>query len=119
MQNIRSIQILPEQAEALSSISMELEFEAVCPIPGKPYGGFITVSYCPDIRSDKGSGVDLIEWNSLQAWLNSLRSESYTAEGMAGMVAKEIKKCIGFKWLLVNLEVTSAFHLPVVVVVEL
>lgn len=112
---IKTVTIPSEEACGITSIGIDLEFEATCPVPGKPYGGTIEVSYKPMIERD----TKLIEWNSLQAWIESMRDLEITAEGMATLVARRVYDAVNPEWVEVTLWVKSAFHLPVMVVAEL
>lgn len=112
---IKTVVVPSEDVCSVTSIGIELEFEAICPVPGKPYGGKIDVSYKPMI----GEETKLIEWNSLQAWIESLRDTEHTAEGMANLVAQRVRDAVNPEWVEVTLWVESAFHLPVMVVAEL
>ncbi len=114
---IKTVVVPSEDVCSVMSIGIDLKFEAICPVPGKPYGGTIEVSYKPMIEIEEET--KLIEWNSLQDWIESLRDTEHTAEGMANLVAQRVHDAVNPEWVKVTLRVESAFHLPVMVVAEL
>jgi len=106
-----------ELSRGSTVISFEAPFEAICSIPRKPYGGTITVTYTPAV--DSQGYATLLEWNSFAAWLQELRSAMLLAEEMAHLVADTVWIKVVPESLRVELEVHSAFHLPVRIEVSL
>ena len=99
--------------EYTNSITFAVPFEVVCPIPEKPYGGTIEISYIPGYV---GEVCTLIEWNSFGKWLESLRSDSFMAESLAEHVLLTVVRVAKPRYLRVNLSVSSSFHFPVKIV---
>ena len=98
-------------ATDIDSISFEIPFEAVCPVPGKPYGGIIKIEYSPRIFGPEDTV--LVEWNSFSEWVKTLRGESLLAEKLLSHVIREFVEVVRPNRLLVEISVNSAFHLPV------
>ncbi len=113
---INIVQVSKKNVSAVTEAVVEIPFEVICTIPLKPYSGLIRVTYLPMMD---GLNVKLLEWNSLAEWVKSLRSEHFIAEELANLVAWEIFNKAEPQSVLVEVEIESAFHLPVIVRAEL
>lgn len=88
------------------TITVQVPFMAICPVPNKPYEGTITIEYQP---VDK-----LLEWDSFAGYVKSLRTENYTAENLLLHIVNELWEAVQPRVLHVSVEAKSVFHLPVV-----
>ena len=113
---IEVIYVSSERMAGLKEICMDMDFEVICPVPEKPYGGTIHIKYRPRVET---LYTTLVEWNSLQEKLKSIRSESYTAEELACSIAQDIASAVDSEEVSVEVSVNSAFHLPVKVVAQI
>lgn len=109
------IKVESDVVYGVSEICIEVPFEVICTVPKKPYGGTLIIEYTP---SREEGMTTLLEWNSFAEWVQSLRSEMYLAEELASVMYEELTNALDPASLRVEVEVTSAFHLPVRVVAE-
>ena len=119
MAMVKHVDVPMETVSYVDDISMDFEFEAICPVPGLPYSGTIQVSYEPKAFGLSHPMVRLLEWNSLQEYLKSIRGERLLAEQMAQHVLRKVEDATGAEDICVILTVESAFHLPVTVVASI
>lgn len=94
--------------EGLSTIEFTVEFQAICSVPKKPYGGKVHIKYIP--AEDR-----LIEWNSFQEWVRTLRDETFLAEELVCRILQEAYSLAEPEWVQARMEITSEFHLPVTI----
>lgn len=96
----------------IDEIKVDFPFEAVCPVPKKPFSGICRVSYKPVWT---GETVELLEWNSLAEWAVESREFLYTAEDFAQRVLDLVSDATRSMDVMVEVRTTSPFYLPVVV----
>ena len=96
---------IPNECKRNMNISFEVPFEVVCSIPLKPFGGKVYVDYIP--------GETLIEWNSFAKYIEEQRGTILSAEEFAEVVFDVIERFVQPRYLLVRLDIDSAFHLDV------
>jgi len=94
--------------KGLSTIEFTVEFQAICSVPKKPYGGKAHIKYIP-------AEGRLIEWDSFQDWVKSLRDDTYLAEELACKLLNEAYALAEPEWVQVRMEIMSEFHLPVTI----
>ena len=111
--DIFQIETLRQQFKRRGSlvISFTVQFETICTVPKKPYGGDILITYAPSF--DKEGYATLLEWNSFARWVETLRSQMYLAEELAQLVADTVMIKVAPECVDVVVKVKSPFHLPV------
>ena len=98
-------------------ITFTVPFEVICKIPGLPFSGHLTVSYVP-ARNEEGV-FSLIEWDSFNEWVRSLRKQTMMAEELLTFFEQTIRQGIGPEPELdLTMEVESPYHLPTVLEVS-
>lgn len=93
---------------------MQMEFLSICPVPEtpKPFGGVITIDYTPS--QEWLTGVHrLVDWDSLQEWIKSLKSEVRCAESVAHDVFSKFIEEVDPNSASLRMDISSSFHLPV------
>lgn len=101
----------PLHPSEFMNVKIEFPFEARCPLstpPGMPYGGTITANVNLD-------WPHAIEWNALSEWFAAHRTMNLSAEEVALLAAAIIRRACNPTGIVIRLQVTSKFHLPVTI----
>lgn len=92
-------------------ITFTIPFEVICAVPGLPFSGHLTISYIPVCDSD--GMYKLIEWDSLNEWVRSLRKQTMMAEEVFTYIYSTIQSGLGENdSLKMLMRVESPYHLP-------
>jgi len=95
----------------ISGTKISIPFEAICSVTNKKFNGLIISEYHPNNK--------VIEYVSLEKYIQELTKQELTAEELANQVFQEINKTINPKYLKVLIDVkNSEAHKPVQVWIE-
>lgn len=95
-----------------TTIGVTFDFLTICPIPvpPKPYGGTITISYRPRIDDGK---LRLLEWDSFGGWIKTFILVTLSAEEMAHTVIVKFLEEVDPEEATLHMAISTPFHLPV------
>ena len=99
---------LPNTLKRSTWIEIKVDFMAICPVPDKPYSGTLFVEYIPKDT--------ILEWDSFSDWVKGLYQKEMTAEQAVDFITTRLENLLCPIELRVELDVDSAFHVPVKIV---
>jgi len=106
----RGIGVLENSVKNTTSVTVIVEFMAICPVSDNPYSGTMEIKYTPNEK--------LLEWDSFATWVKGLRKETILAEELAEYVIDTLGTILVPLHIQIKLCIRSAFHLPVEIMQE-
>jgi len=104
------IDTLPN-SEKVHYIWFEPEFSAICFIGKRPFWGTILIEYKPKEL--------LLEFMSVEMWVESLAEQELTIEEVARLTFDELKRALGDIWALrVSVSASTTVHAPAGAMIE-
>ena len=94
---------IPNEAR-ITRVSYHPEFSVICSIGRAPFHGTIDIEYIP--------GGKLLEFESVDSWLESIALKSMTIEGLCRLVFDEVSKALGDIPLSVKVYARTTVHAP-------
>jgi len=92
----------------ISGTKITIPFSAICSVTDKKFTGFVISEYEPK--------TEVIEYCSLETFINKTCEKDLTAEQLTNLIYEEIENSINPKYLKVTVDVKeSDAHQPVVV----
>lgn len=96
---------------SISGTKITIPFRAICSITNKAFGGNIVIEYCPDKK--------VVEYVDVENAIKLITENKLTAEELANVIFKEVKKNILPKYLKILVDVhKSEAHQPAQVWIE-
>lgn len=105
MQELKSIIKTIQMDAPPDIIEFEPEFSAICSIGKRPFWGKIKIKY----RPMKGT---ILEFVSVEEWINSLANEVLTIEDLARLAFNEVSRVLGDIPLQIEVFARTTVHAP-------